>query len=86
MEITDIRIRKVEGNDKLRAYVTVAFDDEFTVHNINVIESQNGLFIAMPSKTSSDGTYKDIAHPINTGFREKLQNAILERYNSLDLQ
>ena len=86
MEITDIRIRKVEGHDKLRAYVTVAFDDEFAVHNIKVIESQNGLFIAMPSKASSDGTYKDIAHPINTGFREKLQNAILERYNNSDLQ
>lgn len=86
MEITDIRIRKVEGNDKLRAYVTVAFDDEFAVHNIKVIESQNGLFIAMPSKASPDGTYRDIAHPINTSFREKLQNAILERYSSLDLQ
>ena len=86
MEITDIRIRKVEGNDKLRAYVTVAFDDEFAVHNIKVIESQNGLFIAMPSKASPDGTYKDIVHPINTSFREKLQNAILERYSSLDLQ
>ncbi len=86
MEITDIRIRKVDGNDKLRAYVTVAFDDEFAVHNIKVIESQNGLFIAMPSKAAADGTYKDIAHPINTSFREKLQNAILERYNDPDLQ
>ncbi len=86
MEITDIRIRKVEGNDKLRAYVTVAFDDEFAVHNIKVIESQNGLFIAMPSKSSPDGTYKDIAHPINTAFREKLQKAILDRYNNPDLQ
>ena len=86
MEITDIRIRKVEGNDKLRAYVTVAFDDEFAVHNIKVIESQNGLFIAMPSKASADGTYKDIAHPINTSFREKLQKAILDRFSNPDLQ
>ncbi len=86
MEITDIRIRKVDGNDKLRAYVTVAFDDEFAVHNIKVIESQNGLFIAMPSKAAPDGTHKDIAHPINTVFREKLQKAILDRYSSADLQ
>ena len=86
MEITDIRIRKVEGNDKLRAYVTVAFDDEFAVHNIKIIESQNGLFISMPTKTSQDGSYKDIAHPINTEFREKLQKAILDRYNNSDLQ
>ncbi len=80
MEITDIRVRKVDGNEKLKAYVTVAFDNEFAVHNIKVIESQNGLFIAMPSRASGDGSYRDIAHPINTVFREKLQNAIIEEY------
>ncbi|MBO8469060.1 MAG: septation regulator SpoVG [Spirochaetes bacterium] len=81
MEITDIRVRKIDGNDKLKAYVTVAFDNEFAVHNIKIIESQNGLFIAMPSRTAPDGSYKDIAHPISTAFREKLQGLIIEAYS-----
>ena len=86
MEITDIRVRKVDGNEKLKAYVTVAFDNEFAVHNIKVIESQNGLFIAMPSRKAADGEYRDIAHPINSATREKIQSLILEKYEQASLE
>ncbi len=83
MEITDIRIKKVEGeSNKLKAYASVTFDDSFVVHNIKVIEGQNGLFIAMPSRKTKSGEMKDVAHPINSEFRERMQNAILEAYQS----
>ena len=81
MQITELRIRKVEDEGKLRAYVTVTFDNCFVVHNVKIIEGQNGLFIAMPSRKASDGEYRDIAHPINTATRERLQNMILDKYN-----
>ena len=80
MEITDIRIRKVESEGKLKAYVTVTFDGCFVVHNVKVIEGRSGVFIAMPSRRTKSGEYKDVAHPINTEFRAKLQNRILEAY------
>jgi stage V sporulation protein G len=82
MEITDIRIRKIETEGKMKAVVSVTFDNEFVVHDIKVIESQNGLFIAMPSRKTPDGEFRDIAHPINAGAREKLQTAILESYEN----
>ena len=82
MEITDIRIKKLEGDNKLKAYASVTFDDSFVVHNIKVIEGKGGLFIAMPSRKTRSGEMKDVAHPINTTFREKLQNAIIEAYQS----
>ncbi len=83
MEITDIRIKKVEGDsNKLKAYASVTFDDSFVVHNIKVIEGQNGLFIAMPSRKTKSGEMKDVAHPINSDFRERMQGAILEAYQS----
>ena len=66
MEISDIRIRRVQGKERLKAYASVAFDNEFVVHNIKVIETPEGsLFIAMPSRVSPDGSFKDIAHPIH---------------------
>ncbi len=80
MEITDIRIRMVESEGKLKAYVTVTFDGCFVVHNVKVIEGRSGVFIAMPSRRTKSGEYKDVAHPINTEFRAKLQNRILEAY------
>lgn len=84
MEITDIRIRKIDTEGKMKAVVSVTFDNEFVVHDIKIIESQNGLFIAMPSRKTPDGEFRDIAHPINTSSREKLQTAILDSYeNSL---
>jgi stage V sporulation protein G len=82
MEITDIRIRRIEAEGKMKAVVSVTFDNEFVVHDIKIIESQNGLFIAMPSRKTPDGEFKDIAHPINSTAREKLQKAILEKYES----
>jgi stage V sporulation protein G len=82
MEITDIRVRKVTGEGKLRAYVTVTFDDCFVVHNVKIIEGKDGLFIAMPSRKTRAGEYKDVAHPIHPEFRAELQKKILEKYDS----
>jgi Uncharacterized protein, involved in the regulation of septum location len=80
MEITDVRVRKIAAEGKMKAIVSVTFDNEFVVHDIKVIEGQNGLFIAMPSRKTPDGEFKDIAHPINTQTRERIQNAILDEY------
>lgn len=71
MQITDVRVRKVAKEGKLKAVVSITIDDEFVVHDIKVIEGEKGLFIAMPSKKAMDGEYRDIAHPINSGTREK---------------
>ena len=84
MDITDIRIRKVNADGKLKAYVTVTFDESFVVHNVKVIEGENGIFIAMPSRRTKNGEYKDVAHPINTEFRGVLQDRILDEYNKID--
>lgn len=82
MQITELRIRKVENEGKLRAYVTVTFDNCFVVHNVKIIEGQNGLFIAMPSRKTANGEYKDVAHPISPEFRTDLQNKIISEYNT----
>jgi stage V sporulation protein G len=84
MDITDIRIRRVDGEGKLKAYVTVTFDDCFVVHNVKVIEGKTGSFIAMPCRKTKSGDYKDIAHPICPEFRARLQGAILESYDRGD--
>ena len=80
MTITDVRIRKIAAEGKMKAIVSVTFDNEFVVHDIKVIEGQNSLFIAMPSRKTPDGEFKDIAHPINTDTREKIQTSILKAY------
>ena len=80
MTITDVRVRKIASEGKMKAIVSVTFDNEFVVHDIKVIEGEKGLFIAMPSKKALDGEYRDIAHPINSGTRERIQNIILEKY------
>lgn len=80
MNITDVRVRKVAKQGKMKAVVSVTFDNEFVVHDIKVIEGDKGLFIAMPSKKSADGEYRDIAHPINSHTRQMLQQIILENY------
>jgi stage V sporulation protein G len=82
MQVTELRIRKVEDEGKLRAYVTVTFDNCFVVHNVKIIEGQSGLFIAMPSRKTANGEYKDVAHPISPEFRAELQNKILDEYNA----
>ena len=86
MTISDIRIRKVVKDGKLKAVASITLDNEFTIHDIKVIEGDKGLFIAMPSRKSSDGEYRDIAHPINSETRERLQTAILERYELVILE
>ena len=80
MTITDVRIRKIASEGKMKAVVSITFDNEFVVHDIKVIEGQNGLFIAMPSRKTPDGEFKDIAHPINTDTSEKIQSSILKAY------
>jgi len=86
MEITDIRVRKVTGEGKLKAYVTVTFDNCFVIHNVKIIEGKSGIFIAMPSRRTRSGEYKDVAHPIYPEFRLKLQKQILEKYDSGNVQ
>ena len=80
MQITDVRVRKVAKEGKLKAVVSITMDEEFVVHDIKVIEGEKGLFIAMPSKKAVDGEYRDIAHPINSSTRELIQKTILESY------
>jgi stage V sporulation protein G len=80
MKITDVRVRKMTKDGKMKAIVSITIDDEFVVHDIKVIDGERGLFIAMPSRKASDGEYKDIAHPINTETRTSIQNLILEAY------
>jgi stage V sporulation protein G len=80
MQITDVRIRKVEKEGKMKAVVSITLDEEFVVHDIKIIEGEKGLFIAMPSRKAADGEYRDIAHPINSDTRDRIQRLILEKY------
>ena len=80
MQITDVRVRKVSKEGKMKAVVSITIDDEFVVHDIKVIEGEKGLFIAMPSRKAVDGEYRDIAHPINSATRDHIQNLILDAY------
>jgi stage V sporulation protein G len=86
MEITDIRIRKVSSEGKLKAYVTVTFDQCFVIHNVKIIEGKTGVFIAMPSRKTRTGEYKDVAHPITPEFRGRLQEKILGAYDNGNVQ
>ena len=84
MEITEVRLRKVNSDGKLRAVASVTIDKEFVVHDIKVIEGQNGLFIAMPSKKIQNGEFRDVAHPINPKKKKKIQDAILAEYENAE--
>lgn len=86
MNITDVRVRKITKEGKMKAVVSVTLDDEFVVHDIKVIEGEKGMFIAMPSRKSTDGEYRDIAHPITTETRDSLQKVILEAYDKAMLE
>ena len=86
MEITDVRVRKIAKEGKMKAIVSITFDDEFVVHDIKVIEGEKGLFIAMPSKKASDGESRDIAHPINSNTRNRIQSPILESHEKALLE
>ena len=83
MNITDVRVRKVAKEGKMKAVVSITIDEEFVVHDIKVIEGEKGLFIAMPSRKTTDGEYRDIAHPINSATRDRIQNIILEKYEEV---
>ena len=83
MQITDVRIRKVTKEGKMKAVVSITLDDEFAVHDIKVSEGDKGLFIAMPSRKTSDGEYRDIAHPINSVTRDRIQSLILNKYDEM---
>jgi stage V sporulation protein G len=80
MQITDVRVRRVNKEGKMRAIVSITIDNEFVIHDIKVIEGEKGLFIAMPSRKSADGEYRDIAHPINSDTRRSIQELILQKY------
>jgi len=80
MEISDIRVKKVHGDGKLKAYVSVTFNECFVVHNMKVIEGKNGIFVAMPSRKTNKGEFKDVAHPINSDFRNHLQDEVLTAF------
>lgn len=83
MKITDVRIRRIEKEGKMKAVVSITIENEFVVHDIKVIEGEKGLFIAMPSRKANDGEYRDIAHPINMQTREYIQDVILEKYHEI---
>lgn len=80
MEVTDVRLRRVNTDGRMRAIASITLDDEFVVHDIRVIDGNNGMFVAMPSKRTPDGEFRDIAHPINSGTRSKIQDAVLAEY------
>jgi len=86
MNITDVRVRKITKEGKMKAVVSITLDDVFVVHDIKVIEGEKGMFIAMPSKKASDGEYRDIAHPINSGTRDMIQKIVLEAYDKAMLE
>ena len=79
MQVTDVRVRKIEKEGKMKAIVSITLDNEFVIHDIKVIEGEKGLFIAMPSRKAADGEYRDIAHPINSETRDMIQNVLLHK-------
>ena len=86
MNITDVRVRKVERDSKLKAVASITIDDVFVIHDIKIIDGAKGLFIAMPSKQTADGSFRDVAHPIDTSLRESLQAMIIKKYEEMDCE
>lgn len=84
MQITDVRIRKVEKEGKMKAVASITIDNEFVVHDIKIIDGDKGLFIAMPSKKTLDGEYRDIAHPINSETRNRIQRSVIQAYEATE--
>lgn len=80
MEVTDVRLRTVKSESRMKAISSITLDDEFVIHDIRVIDGNSGLFVAMPSKRTPDGEFRDIAHPINSNMRTKIQDAVLAKY------
>lgn len=84
MKITDVRIKKVEGQNRLKAIASITIDEVFVVHELRVIQGENGLFVAMPSKKNKQGEFKDLAHPINTDVRREIEAIVLEAYDKAE--
>ena len=84
MEITDVRLRKVTTEGRMKAIASITFDNEFVVHDIRVLDGNSGMFVAMPSKRTPDGEFRDIAHPITSSTRQKIQDAVLREYYKTD--
>ncbi|MBI4979215.1 MAG: septation regulator SpoVG [Spirochaetes bacterium] len=84
MKITEVRIKKVSGEGKLRAYASVTFDDVFVIHNVKVIQGNKGIFVAMPNRRVGTGEYKDVVHPLTTDFRQTLQHSIIDAFGEDD--
>ena len=84
MEVTDVRLRRVTSEGKMRAIASITFNECFVVHDIRIIDGNNGLFVAMPSKRTADGVFRDIAHPINSETREMIQDAVLQTYSAIE--
>ena len=84
MEVTDVRLRRVSTEGRMRAIASITFDHEFVIHDIRVIDGNTGLLVAMPSKRTPDGEFRDIAHPINSLTRAKIQKAVLDEYNGME--
>lgn len=86
MKVTEVRLRSVNTDGRMRAIASITFNEEFVVHDIRVIDGNNGLFVAMPSKRTPDGEFRDIAHPINSGTRAKIQDAVLEEFQRVSAE
>ena len=84
MKITDVRVRKVEGETRLKGVASITIDEAFAVHELRIIEGNEGLFVAMPSRKAADGTFRDIAHPINVEARKMVEEIVLEAFNNLE--
>lgn len=84
MKITDVRVRRVEGETRLKGVASITIDEAFAVHELRIIEGNEGLFVAMPSRKAADGTFRDIAHPINVEARKMVEEIVLEAFNNLE--
>ena len=84
MKVTDVRLRKIDTDGRMKALVSITLDEAFVIHDLRVIEGNTGLFVAMPSKRTSDGEFRDIAHPINSDMRQEIQDAVMKVYEETD--
>ena len=84
MKVTDVRLRKIQTDGRIKAHVSITLDEAFVIHDLRVIEGNSGLFVAMPSKRTPDGEFRDIAHPINSDMRQEIQDAVMKVYDETD--
>ncbi|UXR69765.1 MULTISPECIES: septation regulator SpoVG [unclassified Staphylococcus] len=84
MKVTDVRLRKIQTEGRMKALVSITLEDAFVIHDLRVIEGNSGLFVAMPSKRTADGEFRDIAHPINSEMRKEIQDAVMKVYDETD--